>query len=154
MGVFATRSPFRPNALGLSAVKLERVELDPVLGPVLEVSGGDLMDGTPIYDIKPYLPYVDIREDASGGFTDRTKEYRLQVDCPKGLLDGMPEEKREALLEVLTQDPRPAYQKDPDRVYGFPFAGFEVKFRVTGTLLEICSVQKNPDPDDEFNWEL
>lgn len=140
LGVFATRSPFRPNSLGLSVVRLEAVETDPELGPVLQVSGADLMDGTPIYDIKPYVPYVDARPEASGGFTAATPRRRLTVDCPPELLDKVPPEKREALLGVLAEDPRPAYQEDPRRVYGLAFAGLDVKFRVSGGRLTVCGV--------------
>lgn len=140
MGVFATRSPYRPNSIGLSSVRLERVELDPDLGPVLHVSGADLMDGTPIYDIKPYAPYADAHPEARGGFTDQTPRRRLTVDCPPPLLELVPEEKREALLGVLAEDPRPAYQDDPERVYAMTFAGLEIKFRVSGQMLTICQV--------------
>ena len=113
MGVFATRSPFRPNNIGLSSVKLEKIEQDPVLGPVLHISGADLMDGTPIYDIKPYLPYVDSHPEAAGGFTDRIEDYRLEVEFPEPLMEQIPKDQREALLEVLANDPRPRYQNDP-----------------------------------------
>ena len=123
LGVFATRSPFRPNPLGLSAVGLEAVELHTPKGPVLHVSGADLMDGTPIYDIKPYLPYADARPEASAGFTSRVDRARLAVDCPPALLERVPPEKRAALLGVLAEDPRPSYQDDPARVYGMSFAG-------------------------------
>ena len=141
LGVFATRSPFRPNALGLSAVRLEGVELTDNLGPILHVSGADLMDGTPIYDIKPYLPYADAHPEASGGFTDRTPRPLLAVDCPPALLERVPEEKRSALLGVLAQDPRPSYQEDPDRVYGMSFAGLEVKFSVDGDALTVREIE-------------
>ena len=140
LGVFATRSPFRPNALGLSSVGLEGVELDPELGPVLYVSGADLMDGTPIYDIKPYAPYADAHPEARGGFTDQVPRRRLAVDCPPELLDKVPEGKRAALLGVLAEDPRPAYQNDPERVYAMAFAGLDVKFRVSGGTLTVCGV--------------
>ena len=138
--VFATRSPYRPNALGLSSVGLEGVELDPELGPVLYVSGADLMDGTPIYDIKPYAPYADAHPEARGGFTDQVPRRRLAVDCPPELLDKVPEGKRAALLGVLAEDPRPAYQNDPERVYAMAFAGLDVKFRVSGGTLTVCGV--------------
>ena len=137
LGVFATRSPFRPNALGLSAVGLERVELDAELGPVLHVTGADLLDGTPIYDVKPYLPYADAYPEALGGFTDRTPRRRLEVRCPEELLARVPEEKREALLGVLAEDPRPSYQSDRSRVYGMAFAGMEVRFTVAGDVLTV-----------------
>ena len=140
MGVFATRAPVRPNPLGLSCVKLESVELSTPDGPVLRVSGADLMDGTPIYDIKPYVPYVDARPEASGGFTAATPRRRLTVDCPPDLLDKVPPEKREALLGVLAEDPRPAYQEDPRRVYGLAFAGLEVRFTVAEGTLTVRSV--------------
>ena len=130
MGVFSTRAPFRPNAIGLSSVKLERVEITRDLGPVLHVSGADLMDGTPIFDIKPYLPYVDSHPEATGGFAQPLTSYELDVDFPEELLERVATAKREALIAILKQDPRPAYQKDPDRVYGFPFAGQEIKFTV------------------------
>lgn len=140
MGVFATRSPFRPNSIGLSSVKLLKVEFHPELGPVLHVAGGDLMDNTPIYDIKPYLPYTDSHPEAVGGFADSVKNYALEVDFPEKLLAHIPEEKRAALLEVLAQDPRPSYQKDPERIYGFPYSGFDIRFRVEDKLLSVCQV--------------
>ena len=141
LGVFASRSPFRPNALGLSCVRLEGVELDKALGPVLHVSGADLMDGTPIYDIKPYVPYADAHPEARGGFVDQVARRRLEVDCPPDLLERAPEEKRAALLGVLAEDPRPAYQGDPDRVYGMAFAGLEVRFTVEGSALQVREVR-------------
>ena len=145
LGVFATRSPFRPNALGLSCVRLEGVELDKALGPVLHVSGADLMDGTPIYDIKPYVPYADAHPEARGGFVDQVARRRLEVDCPPDLLERAPVEKRAALLGVLAEDPRPAYQGDPDRVYGMAFAGLEVRFTVAGERLTVLSLDRqNP----------
>ncbi|MDE7218367.1 MAG: tRNA (N6-threonylcarbamoyladenosine(37)-N6)-methyltransferase TrmO [Oscillospiraceae bacterium] len=135
LGVFATRSPFRPNALGLSAVRLEAVEPDGPRGPVLHVSGADLLDGTPIYDIKPYLPYADAIPGASGGFTGHVERKCLEVRCPPALLEKVPADKREALLAVLAQDPRPSYQSDPQRVYGMAFAELQVRFTVEeGTL--------------------
>ena len=140
MGVFATRSPFRPNSIGLSCVKLERVELNSPDGPVLFVCGCDLMDGTPIYDIKPYLPYADSIPDAVGGFTDNLDERRLEVACEETLLDKIPEDKRETLIKVLSGDPRPSYQNNPERVYGFVFAGFEVKFTVSDRKLTVTEV--------------
>ena len=141
LGVFATRSPFRPNPLGLSCVKLEKIEVDPELGPVLRVSGADLMDQTPIYDIKPYLSFVDSHPDALGGFTDRTKEYSLEVEIPEVELEKMEPEKRESLRAVLAHDPRPSYQKDPDRVYGMGFAGHEIKFTVKNGVLTVKSIE-------------
>jgi len=140
MGVFATRSPFRPNPIGLSCVRLVAVDSHPELGPVLRVAGADLMDGTPIYDIKPYLPYADCRPEAVGGFASRPKEATLQVDCPDHLLEGFPVDRRGALLGVLAQDPRPSYQDDPDRVYGFGFAGFNIRFSVRGDRLTVLEI--------------
>lgn len=140
MGVFATRSPFRPNGLGLSAVRLEHVETDGPEGPVLYVSGADLLDGTPIYDIKPYIPYADAYPDARGGFAGQVERKRLTVDCPEKLLSRLPEEKRKALLGVLAQDPRPSYQDDPERVYGMSFAGAEIKFTVEDGLLLVREI--------------
>ena len=140
MGVFATRSPFRPNAIGLSCVRLEKVEYTQSNGPVLHVSGVDLMDGTPIYDIKPYLPYADCHPEAVGGFASTPKEATLQVVDPNNLLSNLCEEKRTALIGVLSQDPRPTYQNDPKRVYGMCFGGYEVKFRVVDNQLWIESI--------------
>lgn len=142
MGVFATRSPFRPNALGLSSVRLDRMEQDPELGPVLYISGADLMDGTPIYDIKPYLPYTDSHAQARSGFATRPAEALLEVDCDEALLSTLPAELRQPLLDVLAHDPRPQYQHDPDRVYGMEFSGHEIKFRVAETHAHILSIQK------------
>ena len=141
MGVFATRSPFRPNALGLSSVRLDRVELDPALGPVLHVSGADLMDGTPIFDIKPYLPYTDSHPQAVGGFTDGLAHAPLTVECSPALLEHIPADSREGLLGVLAGDPRPRYQEDPQRVYGLSFAGHNVKFTVDGDRLTVIAVE-------------
>ncbi len=140
MGVFATRSPFRPNPIGLSSVKLERIELDTQRGPVLHVSGIDLRHNTPIYDIKPYLPYVDCHTDATGGFAHEVKDYELQVVFPEELLKCIPEEKRQAILAVLRQDPRPSYHNDPERKYGVTFAGFNVCFTVAENLLTVIEV--------------
>ena len=140
LGVFATRSPFRPNPIGLSCVRLLRLEQDPKLGPVLVVAGADLMDGTPIYDIKPYLPYADCKPQAVGGFAAHPKEPSLQVEIPQHLLELVPEEKREALRGVLAQDPRPQYQKDPQRIYGMAFGAQEVRFRVEGDRLEVLEI--------------
>lgn len=144
LGVFATRSPFRPNPIGLSCVRLVEVRQDRELGPVLVVAGADLMDGTPIYDVKPYLPYADCKPEAAGGFAAQPKEADLEVDCPDALLDNLPEEKRAALLAVLAQDPRPQYQDDPSRVYGMAFAGLEVRFRVEGDRLTVTDVNVPP----------
>lgn len=142
LGVFATRSPFRPNPIALSAVRLEGVERTEEFGTVLRVSGADLMDGTPILDIKPYLPYVDALTDAAGGFTERAKEYALAVEFPEELLSQVPPEKRAALLGVLESDPRPSYQDDAQRLYGFGFAGLEIKFSVDGGVLRVRRVEK------------
>lgn len=140
LGVFATRSPFRPNPIGLSCVRLLEVRQDREQGTVLVVSGADLLDGTPIYDIKPYLPYADCKPEAVGGFAARPKGADLAVDCSPALLDRVPEDKRAALLAVLAQDPRPRYQDDPERVYGMAFAGLEVKFRVAGERLTVTEI--------------
>lgn len=140
MGVFATRSPFRPNPIGLSCVKLLKVEQDEALGPVLTVAGADLMDGTPIYDIKPYIPYADCHPEAIGGFTTKVDMKPLTVDFPADLLAKVPEGKRNALIGVLEQDPRPRYQKDPGRIYGLSFAGLEVKFSVEAQTLTVKDI--------------
>ncbi len=140
MGVFATRSPFRPNPIGLSCVKLESVEFTKD-GPVLHVSGVDMKNDTEILDIKPYIPYTDCREDAIGGFADPLRDYHLDVSFPDNLLSKIPPEKREALLAVLADDPRPSYQDDPDRLYGVSFAGFDIRFTVSGTTLTVREVQ-------------
>ena len=142
MGVFATRSPFRPNAVGLSSVRLERVEPHTPQGPVLHVAGADLMDGTPIYDIKPYLPYVDCMPDARGGFADRVKGYALEVEIPEKLLLKLPNEQQGCVREILAEDPRPSYQNDPDRVYGMEYAGYEIKFRVKDYRLTVCEIER------------
>ena len=138
-GVFATRSPFRPNPLGLTVVKLLAVE-DTAEGKLLVVSGADKMDGTPIYDIKPSLPYVDSVPDAIGGFTEEKADYPLEVECPEELLARIPAEMRETLLGVLAQDPRPAYQHDENRVYGLPFGGMDVRFVVSGGVLTVTDI--------------
>ena len=140
MGVFATRSPFRPNPIGLSCVRLERVELDSPDGPVLHVLGADLLNGTPIFDIKPYLPYADCRVDATGGFAPDYEKNRLTVEFPPELAAKVPGEKLAALTAILAGDPRPSYQKDPGRVYGMSFAGLEVKFSVRENVLRIVAV--------------
>jgi len=143
-GVFATRSPFRPNPIGLSSVKLERVEIDPKLGPVLHVSGADLMDGTPIYDIKPYIAYTDSHPDAVSGFASKPAEYLLKVNLPEELLQIIPEAQRESLIEVLAHDPRPQYHDDPERMYGMLFGGLEIKFKVEELRLKVVEI-KNVD---------
>lgn len=141
-GVFATRSPFRPNPIGLSAVKLERVEFHKKFGPVLHVSGADLMDGTPIYDIKPYIPFADCIVDAKGGFTEETNNSLLEVYFPAELLDIISNEKQKALLQVLALDTRPSYQEDEERIYGLEFAGFDIRFRVKGRVINVVEVVK------------
>ena len=141
MGVFATRSPFRPNPIGLSCVRLEGVEWDTPEGPVLHVSGADLVDGTPILDVKPYIPYADCHPEAAGGFAGSAPERALAVECPPGLLSQVPEGRRAALLGVLGQDPRPSYQEDPTRVYGMAFAGLNVKFSVAEGVLTVVAVE-------------
>lgn len=142
MGVFATRAPFRPNNIGLSCVKLDRVEMDEKDGPVLWVAGVDLLDGTPIYDIKPYIPLTDCHPEASEGYTKETKIHELKVEFPEELLNQYPEEKRQAVLGILAQDPRPTYFQDPERVYGVLFAGFDVKFKVDGDTLVVCGLER------------
>jgi tRNA-Thr(GGU) m(6)t(6)A37 methyltransferase TsaA len=140
MGVFATRSPFRPNALGLSCVRLISVEPHTERGPIITVAGADLMDGTPIFDIKPYIPYADCQQEATGGFTDTAGSFLLKVSFPEPLLARVPEEHRAALMGVLSHDPRPSYQNAPDRVYGMAFGGINVKFRVDGSQLTVVDV--------------
>jgi tRNA-Thr(GGU) m(6)t(6)A37 methyltransferase TsaA len=140
VGVFASRSPFRPNSIGLSCVELAGIDLDDPEGPVLLVRGADLMDGTPILDVKPYLPYADSRPEARGGFTDSVAPRRVRCVIPDGLLRKVPEEKRAALIGVLEQDPRPTYQDDPERVYGFRFAGLEVRFTVAEGVLSVTEI--------------
>ena len=142
VGVFATRSPYRPNAIGLSCVKLLGVEKSRE-GTVLKVAGADLMNGTPIYDIKPYLPYADCVADATGGFTDRTEKRTVEVEIPEELAKSMQEEDLEALKAVLREDPRPAYQDDPERVYAFEFGGRNVRFRVEGKTLRVLAIQNS-----------
>ena len=141
VGVFATRSPFRPNPIGLTSVRLEAIEHTPGEGTVLVVSGADLMDGTPILDIKPYIPFTDIHTDASDGYTARTITHSLEVRFPEELLHLVPAEKRSALIGVLGQDPRPSYQEDAERIYGFQFAGQEIRFRVCGEKLTVVEVK-------------
>ena len=143
MGVFATRSPFRPNAIGLSCVRLEKVGLHTAFGTVLYVAGADLMDGSPIFDIKPYLAYCDSHPEALEGFTGAVNKPALHVEFPQELLERLPQGCREGLLEILAQDPRPGYQNEPNRVYGMTFAGFEIGFTVAGTILTVCRVEEN-----------
>ncbi|MGN0334782.1 MAG: tRNA (N6-threonylcarbamoyladenosine(37)-N6)-methyltransferase TrmO [Lachnospiraceae bacterium] len=140
MGVFATRSPFRPNDIGLSSVKLERIEYNEKLGPILHVAGIDLMDQTPIYDIKPYLPYADSHPEATEGFAGDVRDRHLEVEFPEQLLKLLPKEKREAAVGILAQDPRPGYDTDETRIYGVEFAGFDIRFRVQETKLEVIEV--------------
>lgn len=142
MGVFATRSPFRPNNLGLSSVRLLGTEQTEQFGTVLHVGGADLMDGTPIFDIKPYIAYGDSHPDAKGGFTDMAGDFLLDVDFPRQLLELLPAEKREAAIGVLSHDPRPSYQRKPDRVYGLTFAGYDIRFKVNGDTLTVEEVKK------------
>ena len=140
MGVYATRSPFRPNHMGLSCVKLLSVEHTQQHGTVLHVGGADLMDGTPIFDIKPYIPYSDCHPEASGGFTDHAGEFLLNVNFPEELLSRLPENKQAAAIGVLTHDPRPSYQRNPDRIYGLNFAGFDIRFQVKESVLTVLEV--------------
>ena len=142
MGVFSTRSPFRPNNLGLSCVKLIGLEQTRDLGTVIHVAGADLMDGTPIFDIKPYIPYSDSHPDAAGGFTDHASDFLLNVDFPENLLEQIPSEKRESMIGVLSHDPRPSYQKDPNRIYGLTFAGFDIRFQVKDSTLTVLEISK------------
>ncbi len=144
-GVFATRSPFRPNPIGLSSVKLEKIEMDPKLGPILHVSGADLMDGTPIYDIKPYIAYTDSHPDAVSGFANKPAEYLLDVEVAKELIDIVPEKQRESLIAVLAHDPRPQYQDDPERIYGMSFDQYEVRFKVKDLNLTVIDIKKAQD---------
>ncbi len=149
VGVFASRSPFRPNPLGLSCVRLLEVKQDPDRGPLLLLGGADLVDGTPVYDIKPYVPYADSYPDAAGGFTDEVTWKPLEVDFPPELLERVPEEKRAALRGVLAMDPRPAYQEDPERIYGFAFAGLELRFSVAEGRLRVLSAGPANDRNNE-----
>lgn len=140
LGVFATRAPYRPNPIGLSSVKLIGIEKTEELGTVLKISGADLMDGTPIYDIKPYLPYTDCHSEATGGFAEPLREYALDAVIPEDMLNKIPEKKRAALIEILKNDPRPGYQRDPERVYKMSFAGFTVSFTVASDILTVKNV--------------
>ena len=142
LGVFATRSPFRPNSLGLSCVRLLGVEQTETCGTVLHVGGADLMDGTPIFDIKPYIPYSDCHPEASGGFTDTASDFLLDVVFPEDLLQRIPEEKRDAAIGVLSHDPRPSYQRKPGRIYGLTFAGFDIRFTVDENKLTVVDIAK------------
>lgn len=140
MGVFATRSPFRPNPIGLSSVKLEKIEFTENNGPILTVSGADIMNGTPIFDIKPYLPYTDIHNDANGGFALQSKEKQVEVTFSNDVMARIPDNKRIELIEILEQDPRPAYQNEPNRIYGMKFAEYNVKFTVNDKILKIIEI--------------
>ena len=140
-GVFATRSPFRPNPIGLSCVRLDSIEWDTPQGAILHVSGADLMDKTPIYDIKPYIPYADCHPDAAGSFAQQHKDDVLSVKISDHWMAVIPEEHRDAVIGILEQDPRPAYHHDEDRIYGFRYAGMEIKFQVHGNTAEICEIQ-------------
>ena len=142
MGVFATRSPFRPNPIGLSCVRLERIEFSDARGPVLHVAGADLMDGTPIFDIKPYIPYADCHPDAAAGFTAQTQFHHLTMVCDAGLWARVPADQQAALQGVLENDPRPSYQHDPERVYGMEFGGLEVHFKVDGEVLTVTGIDR------------
>jgi len=142
LGVFATRSPYRPNPIGLSSVKLECIEYTEELGPVIHILGADILDGTPIYDIKPYIPYADAHPEASHGFAGEYVGKELEVIFPEVLLEEIPEEKREALFGVLRQDPRPSYMKYPKRRYGVEFAGYDVRFHVNENVLTVCEIEK------------
>ena len=141
MGVFATRSPFRPNPIGLSSVELVKVDYEASEAPLLHVRGADLMNGTPIYDIKPYLPFTDSHPEASSGFAGEHFSHALEVDFPEELLLHLPASQRAAVLEILSEDPRPSYQQDAERIYGFFFAGKEIKFRVEGQCVRVFSVE-------------
>ena len=141
MGVFATRSPFRPNNLGLSCVKFDRVENDPKLGPVIYVRGADLMDGTPIYDIKPYVAYADAHPEARSGFVDKTEWQPLQVELPDDLAAKVPADHIESLKATLAQDPRPRYHDDPNRIYGMPFLNLDVRFKVAANILMVVEIK-------------
>ena len=146
MGVFATRSPFRPNPIGLSCVELKEIRWQDERGPVLVVKGADLMDGTPLYDIKPYLPYTDSHPDARGGFAAKVFDRRLRVDCPPAVLDRLPARARQTVLDLLAQDPRPSYQRDPQRIYGMAYAGWNIRFTVDGEVLTVRDAEMLPGP--------
>ena len=143
IGVFATRSPFRPNAIGLSSVKIEKIDLDGENAPVIHVSGADLMDGTPIFDIKPYLAYTDAHPDAVGGFTENVADRRLKVEFDGDLINSVPDEIKTALCDLLAEDPRPSYQNDSKRVYGLSFSGYEIGFTVDKKTLKVIKLEKS-----------
>lgn len=142
MGVFATRSPFRPNSIGLSSVKLNRIELQSPNGPVLYVSGADILSGTPIFDVKPYLAYTDSHPDASGGFSLSSKEEILKVDFPENLLQQIPPQKRKGLVQILAQDPRPQYQSSAERIYTMSFGGYDISFFVDNNILNVTEIRR------------
>lgn len=142
LGVFATRSPFRPNPIGLSCVKILRIEKTKSLGSIIHVSGADLMDGTPIYDIKPYLPHVDSIKNSFGGFAQEVEGYCLKVNLPEKLCKGLDEKFKATLKEILSNDPRPSYQNDAQRVYGFKYSGYEIHFRVEDEILNVVNIEK------------
>ena len=142
MGVFATRSPFRPNPIGLSCVKIEKIEIDADLGPVISVLSADLMDGTPIYDIQPYIPYADCIPNAVGGFADNVKEYRLNVNMPSDICGDIDEKFKSALYEILANDPRPSYQNEPERIYSFEFGGYKIRFKADEKNLTLTELKK------------
>lgn len=142
MGVFATRSPFRPNPIGLSCVKIEKIEIETDLGPVISVLSADLMDGTPIYDIKPYIPYADCIPNAVGGFADNVKEYRLNVNMPSDICGDIDEKFKSALYEILANDPRPSYQNEPERIYSFEFGGYKIRFKADEKNLTLTELKK------------
>ena len=143
IGVFATRSPFRPNAIGLSSVKIEKIDLDGENAPVIHVSGADIMDGTPIFDIKPYLAYTDAHPDAVGGFTENVADRRLKVEFDGELINSVPDEIKTALCDLLAEDPRPSYQNDSKRVYGLSFSGYEIGFTVDKKTLKVIKLEKS-----------
>ena len=146
LGVFATRSPFRPNEIGLSSVRIIGIEETSQYGSVIHVAGADLMDGTPIFDIKPYIPYSDCHPDATGGFTDTAKDFLLEVNFPDELLSKVPQNKRQPLIGVLSHDPRPSYQQDPTREYGLSFADMNIRFTVSEKILTVIEVKNRNEP--------
>ena len=146
LGVFATRSPFRPNEIGLSSVRIIGIEETSQYGTVIHVAGADLMDGTPIFDIKPYIPYSDCHPEATGGFTDTAADFLLEVQIPDSLLSKVPQDKRQPLIGVLSHDPRPSYQQDPKREYGLSFADMNIRFRVSEKVLTVTNIENRNEP--------
>ena len=142
VGVFASRSPFRPNSLGLSAVKIEKIDYNCENAPVIFVSGIDMKSGTPVFDIKPYIPVADCIPDAAEGFTAGTKDYEIAVECDENLIKKLPEDKRDLLIEILKNDPRPSYKADEQRVYGLSFAGYNISFEADGKKLKVTEIEK------------